>query len=369
MGKSFIAGLGMQIASGAISTGQNLLSNALGLTMSQKKAMEEQYKYNKQIMALQNQYQKEAAEKSQEYAKEYWDYTNVENQKKHLKEAGLNPALIYGQSGAGGMGATGGAKQESPNMPMGNPIEMGLRIQEMNQTRRLQDAQIAETYAKAAEAEANAKKTAGVDTDLVMQMINESIEKTNTLAKQGKWYEAQSDLIDVQEEVARKTIKNVEADTWLKTTQANTEEERKNLIRVQAQKEFADSIRILEQAANLKADTEGKKINNRIQAATMEEQIRAVALNNAATIAGIAVSESQVKVNEKTIEKMGAEMYELFERGKKHKMDAESFRKEVEGQLKRWDQQNFNEKWHMTNETAKTIIDPYVKVLDIIVPW
>ena len=68
--------------------------------MSQKKAMKEQYKYNKQIMALQNQYQKEAAERSQEYAKEYWDYTNVENQKKHLKEAGLNPALIYGESGA-----------------------------------------------------------------------------------------------------------------------------------------------------------------------------------------------------------------------------------------------------------------------------
>ena len=37
-----------------------------------------------------------------------WDYTNYENQKEHLKAAGLNPALLYGSSGGGGGSAAGG---------------------------------------------------------------------------------------------------------------------------------------------------------------------------------------------------------------------------------------------------------------------
>ena len=38
-----------------------------------------------------------------------WDYTNYENQVKHLEAAGLNPALLYGQGGGGGATAAGGA--------------------------------------------------------------------------------------------------------------------------------------------------------------------------------------------------------------------------------------------------------------------
>ena len=103
-GKSFIAGLGSSAASAGMGFAGNVLSQALGLSWSPKKAMQEQWKYNKNIMALQNQYQQQAAAQSQQYAKEYWDYTNAENQKQHLINAGLNPALMYGQSGAGGMG-------------------------------------------------------------------------------------------------------------------------------------------------------------------------------------------------------------------------------------------------------------------------
>jgi hypothetical protein len=120
-GNSFISGLvgsGAKSLTGLITGG---ISQALGLTWSPKKAMKEQLKYNKEIMALQNQYQQQAAAQSQQYAKEYWDYTNAENQAAHLKNAGLNIGLMYGQSGAGGMGASGGARQESPDQPQGNP--------------------------------------------------------------------------------------------------------------------------------------------------------------------------------------------------------------------------------------------------------
>lgn len=41
--------------------------------------------------------------------KELWDATNAEAQVKHLKNAGLNPALMYGGGGAGGSTGGGGA--------------------------------------------------------------------------------------------------------------------------------------------------------------------------------------------------------------------------------------------------------------------
>ena len=122
-------------------------------------------------MALQNQYQQQAAQQSQQYAKNYWDYTNAENQVQHLKNAGLNIGLMYGQSGAGGMGASGGARQESPEQPQGNPVAMALQTQRIEQQRRMNDAQISLAEAQAKKAEEEAKKIGGVDTDKVIQEI------------------------------------------------------------------------------------------------------------------------------------------------------------------------------------------------------
>ena len=88
-GTSFINGLGSSAASAGIGFLGNALSQAFGLSWSPQRAMREQWKYNKNIMALQNQYQQQAAAQSQQYAKDYWDYTNAENQVQHLKNAGL----------------------------------------------------------------------------------------------------------------------------------------------------------------------------------------------------------------------------------------------------------------------------------------
>ena len=155
--------------------------------------MEEQWKYNKNIMALQNQYQQQAAEKSQQYAKDYWDYTNTENQVQHLKNAGLNIGLMYGQSGAGGMGASGGAHQSSPEQPQGNPVGMALQVQQLEQQRRMNDAQIALAEAQANKANTEATKIAGVDTQQALQEIRESISRMELNMKRvsgsicGRW--------------------------------------------------------------------------------------------------------------------------------------------------------------------------------------
>ena len=119
-GKLFTEGLASSGASSLTGLITGGISQALGLSWSPEKAMREQEAYNKRIMALQNKYQQQAAAQWQQYAKDYWNYTNAENQVAHLKNAGLNVGLMYGQGGAGGMGASGGAKQESPDQPQGD---------------------------------------------------------------------------------------------------------------------------------------------------------------------------------------------------------------------------------------------------------
>ena len=186
-GELFTQGLASSGASSLTGLITGGISQALGLSWSPRKAMNEQLKYNKHIMALQNQYQQQAARQSQQYAKDYWDCTNAENQVQHLKNAGLNIGLMYGQSGAGGMGASGGARQESPSQPEGNPVTMALQTQQIEQQRRMTDAQITLAEAQAKKTEEEAKKIGGVDTDKVIQEIK-------TMIQQEGWYKTDADL-------------------------------------------------------------------------------------------------------------------------------------------------------------------------------
>ena len=79
-GELFTKGLAGSAASSLTGLITGGISQALGLSWSPQRAMREQEAYNKRLMALQNQYQQQAAARSQQYAKDYWDYTNAENQ-------------------------------------------------------------------------------------------------------------------------------------------------------------------------------------------------------------------------------------------------------------------------------------------------
>lgn len=102
--------------------------------------------------------QEQAAQNNQQRAKEMWDYTNYENQVQHLKNAGLNPALLYGTSGGGGASTSGAGQNQGVGTMASQGIAMGVSIANALSQMRLQDAQ-----AKKANAEAN--KISGVDTE------------------------------------------------------------------------------------------------------------------------------------------------------------------------------------------------------------
>ena len=367
--KSFKSGLGTSAASTGIGFIGNALSQAFGLSWSPGKAMQEQWKYNKNIMALQNQYQQQAAAQSQQYAKEYWDYTNTENQVNHLKNAGLNIGLMYGQSGAGGMGASGGARQESPDQAEGNPIGMALQVQQIEQQRRMNDAQIALTEAQTEKAKEEAKKIGGVDIQEGLARIESLLAQAEKDRKQGNVFDATVGLVDAQKDLTKKLEDKAFWDAELSKAKTGTEQEQKENLKVLRQNLINEGFKILEEWNNLKKDGEAKDIMNRINGATINEQIRAFALNNAKTVAETALDNAKNKLTAQQINTLAREEQLLIERAVSEKWDRETRRRQVEAFEKRVHDQNVNEKWGLVNEDIKMISDSALKAMDILIPW
>jgi hypothetical protein len=346
-GKLFTEGLASSGASSLTGVITGGLSQALGLSWSPQKAMEEQWKYNKKIMALQNQYQQQAAAQSQQYAKDYWDYTNAENQVQHLKNAGLNIGLMYGQSGAGGMGASGGARQESPEQPQGNPIGMALQTQQIEQQRRMNDAQIALTEAQASKAKEEAKKIGGVDTQEALKRIEEASSRIELNLREGNYKEALTDLTKAEKEAT-------DALTSLREMQ-------EGLTSAQISEAFAIAGYYSEKAHTEYWAKENEKIQNEYLKDTYNDRVDAAYYNNAVAIALAAKYKSEKDVNEKQIKQLEASIKELEALADKHNWDKETYRKQVEGMIERWEQQTFNERIGLGLEFGENIVNMLYK--------
>lgn len=347
-GKSFIDGLGSSAASAGVGFLGNALSQAFGLSWSPQRAMREQWKYNKNIMALQNQYQQQAAEKSQQYAKDYWDYTNAENQVQHLKNAGLNIGLMYGQSGAGGMGASGGAHQASPEQPQGNPVGMALQVQQIEQQRRMNDAQIALAEAQATKAKEEAKKIGGVDTAEAWKRIEEIGSKIDLMIKEGEYKDALIQLTQAKEKTEE--------------TLQRLNEMKEALTSAQVSEAFALATKYSEEARTAYWNTQNAKIENEYLKETFQERVDAAYYNNCVAIALAAKYQKDVEVGDAQIKKLEAEAKELNERADKEKWDKETYRKQVEALIERWESQTLNERIGLGLEFGENIVDMFYKL-------
>ena len=347
-GKSFIEGLASSGASSLTGLITGGISQALGLSWSPKKAMQEQWKYNKDIMALQNQYQQQAAAQSQQYAKDYWDYTNTENQVAHLKNAGLNIGLMYGQSGAGGMGASGGAHQAAPEQPQGNPVAMALQTQQIEQQRRMNDAQIALAEAQARKADEEAKKIGGVDIEEAYKRIEEMDAKINDLIASKEYKEAETELSK-----ARKETEN----TIQRLNEAN-----EALSRADISKAFAVATYYSEMAHKVYWEYEREKLGYKYDKETLQDRIDSAYYMNCQIIAAIAKSYKDVEVGDAQIKQLEAAAKELNELADKHNWDKETYRKEVEGMVERWESQTINERIQIGLQFGENIAEMFFKL-------
>jgi hypothetical protein len=103
------------------------LISMLGQRKREKRALKNQ----KDLMGLQLRNQQALNKQGHQLQLDMWEKTNYPAQMKMLREAGLNPGLLYGQSGGGGTttGSQGGGSAASGNAPSPQPMELGTALQ------------------------------------------------------------------------------------------------------------------------------------------------------------------------------------------------------------------------------------------------
>lgn len=176
MGK-FIKGLEDSITSGITGgigssiTGAvgGILGDVLGLGRSAEKR---QWKYEQKRMQQQFEYNKQMADYNHMLGLDMFEKTGYKAQKAQMKEAGLNPALMYGSAGSPGQATQGtGAGVQQGNT---QAVMMGLNMRQMQKQIELADAQIQKTREEAKSEESKRVVNYSV------WSLNNTLEKLNT---------------------------------------------------------------------------------------------------------------------------------------------------------------------------------------------
>jgi len=178
----------------------SLLGTALG-GMIDNQRNRRAYEQEKNLMGIQQQNQYALNRQGHDLQMDMWNKTNYGAQVKHMKDAGLNPALMYKGAGAGGTTGSqtgGGAGGGSAPMP-----------KQMNIANMLIGAQIKDLLAGAKKKEKETEKIGGVDTDLGRQNILESIARVNNIDSDTE-LKAQKRLESISQEALNTVKKDLE---------------------------------------------------------------------------------------------------------------------------------------------------------------
>ena len=126
---------------GALGIGSTLLSMITG-----HNAQRRQHRDTKELMGIQHMNQRNLNQMGHDLQMDMWNKTNYKAQVKHMLEAGLNPALMYGSAGQGGTtGSQGGGSasmgqaQQMKMMDMQN-LMMGAELKKIKSEANLNDA-------------------------------------------------------------------------------------------------------------------------------------------------------------------------------------------------------------------------------------
>lgn len=242
-----------KVAGSVATSGGSTLLDRLFAKRDRKIAWNESNRYGQRDMAWEknmaeynNQMSQQMSLFNQQMSKDFFDYTaayeSPENQLKLLKNAGLNPALMYSQGSAtGNGGSTGGAEAQ---FSRANAPQEGFKGMGMPDAFNIRETP-AERELKLAQAEnlrTQSEQTKGVDTDLKRKQI-ESLDTGITNEK------AKNALIKAQtlsQELANKLSRD-------------TLEDQKDIVRWTS-KQAAKQFEIAESEAYISKETRDTKI-------------------------------------------------------------------------------------------------------------
>lgn len=240
MGNGALKALGINLGTAVVNAGIQQGQNAMNSRRSYKYGI----KAARETADIQNRQTEFNMNLQQNMQKEMWDYTNYENQKKHLEEAGLNPALMYGISGGGGA-TTGGS------LPTGS----------------------------------GGNSANGATQSSSQGMGIESILATK----------AQLELLQAQKENIQADTQNKQAQT--PNTQADTENKKTQhgVLQAQAQNIAEDTIKKVQ-------EIEALAIQNKINKATVNDQIKEIKAHAIGEILRNALTKQETKSGAQSVE-------------------------------------------------------------------
>ena len=167
-----------------------------------------QIRQQQRLNELQISGNEELASYSQNLQKDMWDFTNYENQIKHLKAAGLNPALMYAKGGVGGQTGSANAGQVAGSHASSETEREAIGIQrnaQMLQT-AMNITQMQNIKADTRVKEAEAEKIRGVDTEYTKSQTDVNIanikligENTENTRLKNLGQETQNSLLKLEE--------------------------------------------------------------------------------------------------------------------------------------------------------------------------
>ena len=259
-------GFGQQLLQTGIGTGLGLLLEG----HEDRRQLRQQEK----LQAMQIQGQKEMTDyntaanyKSQ---MDFWKNTNYPAQVDMLKEAGLNPALLYGSGGGGGTttgsgAVTGSVSAGDAPKGTGTAVMMGLQLANLGLIKAQTENLNADAELKRAEAANKPKEGANIEAstaNLLQGITNQKAVEALT--------RVQTEIAQVQASVSRQTI-NEQMKAWENTVEKGTEEIKQlKLANLLSSEQMDDKIVLL------KTEIMNGLLNSALTVAKTDETIQAI---------------------------------------------------------------------------------------------
>ena len=323
--------------------------NLLGLSGGNwEDQMEQQFQNEKEMMGLQNQYNQAMAQANHERNKQMWDYTNLENQRAHVENAGLSIGLMYGKGGVGGASAAGG-QGNGPGNPGTNAVGMGLQAKALELQNKQIESQIAMNMAQTEKTSAEAKKIAGADTKQTEANTKNLIQATDNEKIRRGLILANIRYQDAMEELTR--------------NQADAKKLEFGQI--------TQGIKNLEKAwEQLDANVKGITMDNQVKKETIEIMVKQAQANLQKTMAEILTERTKGQVNAMTInditsqintraEQMAQQWRRIKIEGGNYELNRNKFETEADKMYQSLDL----EKWRLNNEEKRIVKDYIIGIL------
>lgn len=373
-------GFGVELGKSVAKTGVNMLTGGIvngimGLFGGSNKAEQRQYQHEKEMMALQNKYNTQAAAQSMEYAKtmnrinfeqqnqmfdKQAEWNSAKSQKERLQEAGLNPALMYGIGGEGGSsvssGGGTGAQVQGVNNTGTQAVMMGLQAKSIESQIALNNAQASKINAETEKTEADTEKTEA-DTKVSIVNADNIVEATKLIKEQQLSEQSKRDLNEAEKKYKIRVTELQDALERLTNAKETESWYLSRSIEMETYKLSKEAEKIIEEINGLEVDNDVK----RRTADMIVEQTR---MNIKSTMQLILESQSRVTVNEEQKILIGKTVEDLTSQIETRKGQLEINEKEVIEKLNIMREKLGLEKIKMDIEKDRLMVDTVLGLME-----